>query len=423
VTTDTNQRNELILITDISPELAGSGSQHLKDIIKCLDSYSRLRIVRLNSTSIDYHRSRPPALEFSALQSSSPLVYITVQAMFEDTPFDYSDQVGYLHRIRINAYRFFAEFDREMSAAREGSTVVIFVQWPGMIFLWEAFSQSKWRTVPILMDRYEPLFIAFPLAKSSQILIRDSFDVALSHSDGLLVGSKKAALIYARSLQVPCREVMSIFRGAITPVAVHHSIEPNKLHRLNNATKPKISIALAGQIYARDTTGLFLDALVRLNDMASADGCIYYLNYYGEYPILNMYTQSCIVSHRALEYDKLINVMSESCVFGLVPYSFDVFFLNSAGFSFPSKLVAYVQAGIIPIYIGPRDSSVYDLLSEFDLSELCITTETPVLIAEQLTSIIASDLMVIQAKLFILSVQFKPEYLQSCINDVFDRIS
>jgi hypothetical protein len=423
LTTNTHQRNELILITDISPELAGSGSQHLKDIIKCLDAYSRLKIVHVNATSIDYHRSRPPALDCSALRSSDALVHVTVQTMFENTSFDYSDQTGYLHRIRINAHRFFAGFDREMAAVRERSTVAIFVQWPGMIFLWEAFARSNWRTVPILMDRYEPLFISFPLAKACQALIRDSFDLALNHSDGLLVGSKKAAHAYTPSLQVPCREIMSMFRGDMTPIAVRHSVGLAKLRRLANAIKPTISIALAGQIYARDATGLFLDAMARLNDMGSADEGTYCLDYYGENPIRAMYPQTCIVVHGALEYEKLMDVIAESCVFGLVPYSFDSLFSTSAKFSFPSKLVAYVQAGVIPIYMGPRDSSVFDLLSEFDLAHLCITSENPTLIVEQLAAIVAGDLIAMQAKLLTLSAQFKPEYLQNCINDVFNRIS
>ena len=423
MTNNTQQRNELMLITDISPELAGSGSQHLKDIIKCLDAYSRLRIVHVNTSSIDYHRSRPPALDCSPLQSSAPLVHVTVQTLFKHTAFDYSEQAGYLHRIRINAHRFFAGFDREMAAIRENSIVVIFVQWPGMIFLWEAFARSNWRTVPLLMDRYEPLFISFQLAQACQALIRDSFDLALSHSDGLLVGSKKAAHAYTQSLQVPCREVMSVFRGDLTPIAVRHSVGLAKLRRLANSSKPVISIALAGQIYARDATGLFLEALARLNDMRSADGGTYCLDYYGEYPIRNMYSQTCIVAHGAMKYEELMGIMAESCVFGLVPYSFDSLFSTSARFSFPSKIVAYVQACVIPIYMGPRDSSVFDLLSEFKLSALCITSENPELIAEQLAAIVAGDLIAMQAKLLTLSAQFKPEYLQSCINDVFDPIS
>lgn len=421
--TNAHQRKELILITDILPDLPGSGSQHLKDIMKCLDGYSRMRVVQVNASSIDYHRSPPPETDCSALQSSAALVHVTVPIMFENTAFNDPDQAAYLHRIRVNAYRFFAEFDKTMAAAREGVTIVIFVQWPGMIFLWEAFARSNWRTVPLLMDRYEPLFIAFPLAKSCQALIRDSFDVALSHSDGLLTGSKKSARAFARSMQVPCREVMSVFRGAMLPPAVRHSLGLSKLRRLSSSTDPAVSIVLAGQIYAQDATGLFLQAMERLNEMATAGQCTYCLNYYGEHAIRNMYSQTCIVAHGPVEYEKLMNTMAESCVFGLVPYSFEASFSSSAVFSFPSKFVAYIQAGVIPIYIGPRNSSVFDLLSEADLSGLCITTQDPALIAEQLAAIVAGDLMSIQAKLLVLSSQFEIDYLQSCINDVFDRIS
>jgi len=417
------QRNELILITDLSPDLDGSGSQHLRDIIKCLNTYSRLRVVHANTESIDYHRSPSPTLDCSLLQTSAAMIHITLQTLFEETAMGDAEQTAYLHRIRINAFKFFNKFSREMESVKAHSTVAIFIQWPGMIFLWEAFALSNWRTVAILMDRYEPLFIAYPLATSSQALIRDAFDVALSHSDGLLTGSKKAEHALAKSLQVPCRAVMSVFRSGMTLPTARRSVEVAKLRRLTDPAKPSVSIALAGQIYAKDTIGLFLDALTTLNDIASTGGRSYSLIYYGKVSISNTYCQKCIVEGGSLEYGKLMNVMAESCVFGLVPYSFDASFATSAAFSFPSKLVAYIDAGVIPVYLGPRDSSVFDLLSEFELAGLCITTENPTQIAEQLVAIIAGDLIAIQAKLLRLSELFKPEYLQNCINDVFDRMT
>lgn len=420
---NSNHRNELILITDISPDLSGSGSQHLKDIIRYLTEYSRLRIVQLNTASIDYHRSKPPPLDNDVLQVTSDLQHVTLQTLFESTSMGDAEQTAYLHRIRINAYKFFDKFNREMNSVKAHSTVVIFVQWPGMIFLWEAFASSKWRTVPILMDRYEPLFIAYALAKSSQALIRDSFDAALSQSAGLLTGSKKAAQELAKTLQVPCREIMSVFRKTSASKVVGGEYGLTNLRRLKISKKPLIEIALAGQIYARDTVEIFLTALERLNALSHGDGCKYSFNYFGDYPIRGMYNHNCIVAHGSFEYKELMASMGASCSFGLVPYSFETSFSTSAAFSFPSKLVAYIQAGLIPIYIGPRESSVFYLFEEYDLAGLCITSENPLLIGQQLVNIISNDLNAVQVKLFALADVFKPEYLQHCINNVFDQIS
>lgn len=155
------------------------------------------------------------------------------------------------------------------------------------------------------MDRFEPLFISFPLANSSQALIRDSFDVTLSHSDGILVGSKKAAYNYHRIFQIPCREILAVFRGALAPAVVSRGVWLSKLRQLENSTKRALEIVLAGQIYARDTTGLFLDALARFNDISNGDGYNYSLSYYGEYPIRSMYSHTCINAHGMFKYDEL----------------------------------------------------------------------------------------------------------------------
>jgi hypothetical protein len=273
------------------------------------------------------------------------------------------------------------------------------------------------------MDRYEPLFIAYPLAKSSQALIRDSFDAALRQSAGLLTGSKMAAQALAKNLQVPCREIMSVFRKTTALEVFEREYGLANLRRLKIPKKPLIEIALAGQIYAKDTVEIFLTAMERLNVLSLGDACKYSLNYYGDYPIRGMYGHNCIVAHGSFEYKKLMASMGTSSSFGLVPYSFEKSFSSSAVFSFPSKLVAYIQAGLVPIYVGPRESSVYDLFEEYDLAGLCITNENPILIGQQLDSILSSDLNAVQVKLFALAEVFKPDYLQHCINHVFDQIS
>jgi hypothetical protein len=108
--------------------------------------------------------------------------------------------------------------------------------------------------------------------------------------------------------------------------------------------------------------------------------------------------------------------------FGLVPYSFEESFRTSAEFSFPSKLVSYVQAGVVPIFIGPKNSSVFQLLNDNNLSDLCITTVNSIEITSQLQSIFFSDLNETNKKLSILSKLFVPSMLQECINDVLNRI-
>lgn len=421
--THTSHRNSLILVTDTHPDLNGSGSQHLRDVIDCFNKYSLLKIIHVNTESVDYHRSNPPADDGQSLEASSCQQHITQQLLFENTVFSDAEQIAYLHRIRVNAYTFFDKFNRELDAVRKCSTVVIFVQWPGMIFLWEAFTSSKWLTVPILMDRYEPLFISFPLASSSKALIHDSFNAALLKSDGLLVGSKKAAKALSKKLQVPCREILSVFREISAPRIVDREYVLAGLRRLKTPQDSFNRIAFAGQIYAKDTTEMFLSALERLNSMSNTVDSRYLVDYYGEYPIQNMYDYSCIEAHESLEYKELMATLSTTCSFGLVPYSFDELFASSAEFSFPSKLVAYIQAGLIPIYIGPKCSSIFELFVEYDLTRLCITEPDVDHICQSLKSLFLSDHDAIRLKLFDLSRIFNPEYLQHCINSVFDQVS
>jgi hypothetical protein len=135
-----------------------------------------------------------------------------------------------------------------------------------------------------------------------------------------------------------------------------------------------------------------------------------------------MFTHGCIAAHGSFEYENLLPVLGATCSYGLVPYSFDELFASSAEFSFPSKLVAYIQAGLIPIYVGPKNSSVFDLLDEYGLTELCITGNSVCLVGEQLATIFLSDADVIWTKLFNLSHLFSPRYLQDCINSVFDQL-
>jgi hypothetical protein len=419
----TNLRNDLILATDISPDLSGSGSQHLRDIISCLNKYSQLKTIQINTESLGYHGSEPPADHVHALEASSNLQHITLQTLFENTVIGDVEQTAYLYRIRINAYKFFDKFNREMDSVKAHSTVVIFVQWPGMIFLWEAFASSKWRTVPILMDRFEPLFIAYPLAKSSQALIRDSFNAALLQSDGLLTGSIKAAKALSKTLQVPCREVLSVFRetSALKVADGDHGLAGFRPLRIPRNSSNRI--ALAGQIYARDTVELFISSLERLNDLSNCAGPKCSLDFYGDWPIENLFNNSFVTTHEPLEYSKLMITLASTCSFGLVPYSFDQAFSSSAEFSFPSKLVAYIQAGLIPIYVGPKRSSVFELLDIYGLAGLCITEIDVTLICQSLETIFLSDHDTIRSKLLALSHVFRPEYLQLCINSVFDQVS
>ena len=216
---------------------------------------------------------------------------------------------------------------------------------------------------------------------------------------------------------------MSVFRKMSALKVIDREEGLVKLRRSKIPQKPLIEIALAGQIYARDTMEIFLNALERLNALSHGDGWKFSLSYYGDYFIGNMFDHNCIVARGSFEYKELMTAMGATCSFGVVPYSFDASFSSSAKFSFPSKLVAYIQAGLIPIYVGPGDSSVFDLFEEYGLTELCITSENSILIGQQLESIVFNDLSAVRVKLLALSDVFTPEYLQHCINHVFEQIS
>ena len=73
-----------------------------------------------------------------------------------------------------------------------------------------------------------------------------------------------------------------------------------------------------------------------------------------------------------LPHNELQKRFEKNYHIGYVPYPTDTSLVNTVKYSFPSKFVSYIEAGLIPIYHGPRNSSVRRLLDQFDLSGLAI---------------------------------------------------
>ncbi len=153
--------------------------------------------------------------------------------------------------------------------------------------------------------------------------------------------------------------------------------------------KDRVTIGIAGQLYARDELQALLKALDRANWKIGAKQVV--LAYLGNYPIHN--------THPNARIERLGNQEQRACIRTLsgfdilyCPYWFDPVFETEARFSFPSKLVSYLAASRPVFFHGPEYSSAVPFVNKHDLGQCCHSLNPDIVLRDLETVLARSDL-------------------------------
>ena len=197
------------VIYDIDLSLQLSGSLHLKDIISCLNERLNLRKIYLN------RNGSASCVESTNEHFELFFPFEFDQALFSNSCDDTQEitQTSY-YLYTKNMIKAFAD-EKLLPYLNENGidTVIVFVQWPETIFLWEYLSHQNLNIYPILMDDFKPLLISFPhTPKAEQIITQTYFD-SLSNSTGVIAGSVVSSNEIQNNYQVPSIDALSVFRS------------------------------------------------------------------------------------------------------------------------------------------------------------------------------------------------------------------
>ena len=191
----------------------------------------------------------------------------------------------------------------------------------------------------------------------------------------------------ADAVSAPMAEDLERRTGRAADAVIRYGVEPEELREIERleATKPgnEVRIAYAGSILVAREFALFVAALRRIK---MPEGRSLRLHLFGGNPFVNQpwFDPSWMVARGNLAERDLHNELRQ-CHWGFSPMALTDQDPRYNRFSFPTKFIAYVAAGLPVITLGHPESSVIKLAGHYDVG-LCTSSGDPEILAGQLAT-------------------------------------
>jgi hypothetical protein len=157
----------------------------------------------------------------------------------------------------------------------------------------------------------------------------------------------------------------------------HAGLEQNDFERLGmKRQKPpdEIRIAYAGTIIVEETFGVFVNALARIRNQLRAPVWLDFLGRYSNRQ-RGWFDPSWMREHGNLAEPELSRVLRE-CTWGFAPMSLSDDDPRYNRFSFPTKFISYLAAGLPVITLGHPESSAVKMAQKYPVG-VCMTSGEP----------------------------------------------
>ena len=395
------KRMRILFISEYSLQQNSSGCLHYKDILQSVginNETNHLHIsnqIRCSNLFEDIKKT-----DYCALGSLNPPIILhehfqeiksyrlNVASYYDDKEI-YSNETDRYLALVINKYRFFllAKHIKD-SFINYYDLFVVFLQEPTAFFLAEGLICQDQKVISLIMDPPEMRHGIYLNNHLSRDFINTSFKSCIRDSLGLIMPSEEAKNISRiDNINREIAVAYPVIRGTF------YSDLQDDQAKFNNCSRT-INIVLVGQIYALESLAAFLKGLVILKSKINLDAVnfVYYggldgKNKLGKLKAESKYSAINIMINEPLNHSRLIEEIKGKYDFGYVPFPFSEDMSDTVSYSFPSKFVSYVEAGIMPMYHGPQ-STVYNFLKKYNLTELSISSTNSNSIANNMSSII-----------------------------------
>lgn len=376
---------------------------HLKDIFECscehypadhlyISNKIRCTNLFLDIKEKDYEpldHPTPPVIE-CGIYNKSKLFRIDICSYYDDKDIYESEIERYVVLSQNRQRAFILARHLKSWIIENFDLVFVFLQEPTAIFLAEALIEDGVNVISIVMDPPEMRHFFYQNKKLTRELIDTSFKHVSKRSVGVVLPSESAVNSFThKPISGNSIAAYPIFRSY---TAYNHSSQSSINSGLLD--EKRLRIVLVGQIYAPESLNAFLVALaiVKENDVLDTIDFVYYggidgrnkLNKLKDNPKLNKIN---IQINDTLDYSKLVDLISRNFDFGYTPFPFSNELSGTISYSFPSKFVSYLEAGITPLYHGPR-STVSDILGRYQLNDFSIESIDSKFISKRIISII-----------------------------------
>ncbi|MBZ1351031.1 hypothetical protein KZZ10_10275 [Alcaligenaceae bacterium LF4-65] len=371
---------KILFISEFDLNAQSSGCLHFFDIYtnaKLFADCTFLKvsnIYRHTNAFIDGEKvSVPKGRPLQCIQENY-IYYNFTTSTYYDHEYNYPTDLE--RSIIINQIKFISSVDSKIIQKwileKGYEKVVIFAHEPYSIFLANSLISKGLTLVPIVMDLPEMRVSLLNISKQTTKIINDSFMDLIKNAHAVLCASDSGI------------EILSIFTNKSKLFTAYSTFRRKFNQRLAKKIdiKARVKIALAGQVYAKDSLHKFL---YEINEYTKSSELNIQFDLYGD----SKAQQTFLAILKPINIDKKLKIgifdylphnelqkrFEENYHIGYVPYPTDASLVNTVKYSFPSKFVSYIEAGLIPIYHGPRNSSVYRLLDQFDLTGLAIVSD------------------------------------------------
>jgi hypothetical protein len=259
---------------------------------------------------------------------------------------------------------------------RSFDAVIILLQESTSFFMAEHVCQKHFKVIPIYLDPLEMRHHIYKTTILSKSVIDKAKEEIFKNAKGFILPSESALnkiLEHTNNKNITYAYPIIRDQKDIYFEKKNISIKERK----------EIKIVMVGQIYALEELLRFLNSLPLIRQKRNLN--LLTFDYIGPNDGLKLIQNNLNYNPEnekisfnfagPINHDKLINKIRGKFDFGYVPYPFNENMKETIGFSFPSKFVAYIESGIIPLYHGPG-GSVSNFLVKNELDHLIIPSQS-----------------------------------------------
>ena len=172
--------------------------------------------------------------------------------------------------------------------------------------------------------------------------------------------------------------------GAAAAQMLHAGLEEEDFEHLAKTLDKRtngIRIAYAGTVIAEREFTLFVQALTQIRRRLAAPVC---LDFFGDhsYHAREWFDATCMREHGNLPAAELLLALRD-CTWGFSPMELTDDNPRYNRFSFPTKFISYLAAGLPVITLGHPESSVVKMAQAYRVG-LCVTSNDPDVLAREL---------------------------------------
>jgi hypothetical protein len=348
---------------------------HFRDIYEQAKQKSETRFLRLE---IDYQHTNIFVEKKHSLIRNAPLQepaqdgdsYIYRSSAIYDHGYLYPDDNQ--RAVVLMQTRYLAHTDArylESFIAGRFDVAIIFVHEPYSIFLAEGLqSRFRIRVIPVIMDTPQLRIETYKIGERTARVIDNAFIDVVRNAYSILSASRPGAeTLDSLSNQTKAYPAYPVVRST------------RRVDTLNLARwSGEIRVVLVGQAYAPESLGRFMVALSKYQQQTAKKVSFHFFGEeHGRHTFERLTKELRLDNvemntYEYLPHNELQEILSSTYTIGYVPYPDSPALSETVRYSFPSKFVSYIEAGLVPLYDGPRNSTVHNLLEDLGLDFLSV---------------------------------------------------